>query len=113
MGGVSNSSDINRKNGIIPINELSILEKVSKLELSEWSYKEESTRHLGPMAQDFYKAFGLGKNEKTIGTLDADGVALASIQALYQLWQDEKEVNREQNDLIQSLLTRLDKLENK
>lgn len=94
MGGVSNSSDINRKEAILPIDELEILEKVSELELSEWSYKDASDiRHLGPMAQDFYEQFGLGESEKTIGTLDADGVALASIQALYQLWQDEKKRN--------------------
>ena len=37
---------------------------------------------MGPMAQDFRAAFGLGVNEKTIVTVDADGVALAAIQGL-------------------------------
>lgn len=37
------------------------------------------------MAQDFYAAFGLGESEKHIGTIDADGVALAAIQGLYQI----------------------------
>ncbi len=41
-------------------------------------------RHLGPTAEDFYAAFGLG-SDAGIGTVDADGVALATIQALYQL----------------------------
>jgi hypothetical protein len=36
------------------------------------------------MAQDFYAAFGLGESETYISTVDADGVALAAIQALYQ-----------------------------
>jgi hypothetical protein len=36
------------------------------------------------MAQDFYTAFGLGDSERHITTIDADGVALASIQALYE-----------------------------
>ena len=34
----------------------------------------------GPMAQDFYAAFGLGNSDKSIGLLDASGVALAAIQ---------------------------------
>ena len=37
------------------------------------------------MAQDFYAAFGVGKDDKHITTIDADGVALAAIQGLYQL----------------------------
>jgi len=34
------------------------------------------------MAQDFRAAFGLGENDPTITTVDADGVALAAIQGL-------------------------------
>ena len=34
------------------------------------------------MAQDFKKAFGLGKDERRIAALDADGVSLAAIQGL-------------------------------
>jgi len=113
MGGVSNSSDIDRKEAIIPIDELGVLEKVAELELSEWSYKDAShIRHLGPIAQDFYKAFGLGKNEKTIGTLDADGVALASIQALYKLWQDEKVRNDRLEQRVDELYEKMEESSN-
>ncbi len=41
------------------------------------------------MAQDFYAAFGLGQDELHISTVDADGVALAAIQGLYQLSQEQ------------------------
>jgi len=41
------------------------------------------------MAQDFYAAFDLGEDDKHISTIDLDGVALASIQALYQAQQDQ------------------------
>jgi hypothetical protein len=34
------------------------------------------------MAQDFHAAFGLGESDRTITTVDADGVALAAIQGL-------------------------------
>ena len=43
-----------------------------------------SDGHLGPLAQDFYAAFGVGPDERHIATVDADGVALAAIQGLNQ-----------------------------
>ncbi len=56
----------------------------TRLPISKWSYKVEdgSVRHIGPMAQDFAAAFGLGSDDRSIGTVDADGVALAAMQAL-------------------------------
>ena len=52
--------------------------------ITSWTYKIEvdSVRHIGPMAQDFHAAFGLGDDEKTISTVDADGVSLAGVKAL-------------------------------
>ena len=57
--------------------------------MQRWRYKEErsGSRHIGPMAQDFHVAFGLGDSERHISTVDADGVALAAIQGLHQLVQ--------------------------
>jgi trimeric autotransporter adhesin len=43
-----------------------------------------NTQHVGPMAQDFHAAFGVGPDDKHIATVDADGVALAAIQGLNQ-----------------------------
>ena len=40
--------------------------------------------HIGPTAQDFSRAFGLGEDNRHITTVDADGVALAAIQGLYR-----------------------------
>src|SRR5262249_24529273 len=40
-------------------------------------------RHMGPMAQDFRAAFGLGEDDTTISVVDEQGVALAAIQGLY------------------------------
>jgi len=45
--------------------------------------------HVGPTAQDFMAAFGLGASERHIGTVDAEGVALAAIQGLYQMVQEK------------------------
>jgi len=50
--------------------------------VSEWSYIGEDARHIGPMAQDFAAAFGLGAKNTSIATRDIAGVALLAIQAL-------------------------------
>jgi hypothetical protein len=50
-----------------------------------WSHNPDGVDvdHVGPMAQDFYEAFGLGRDETKISSLDPSGVALAAIQALH------------------------------
>jgi hypothetical protein len=76
-------SDRNAKENIRPIEPAAILEKVVALPISTWTFKQEPNgTHLGPMAQDFHAAFGLGNTDTGIMTVDADGVALAAIQAL-------------------------------
>jgi hypothetical protein len=37
---------------------------------------------MGPMAEDFRKAFGLGKDDNTIFNIDAAGTAMSAIKAL-------------------------------
>ena len=44
---------------------------------------------MGPMGQDFSAAFGIGEEETRITTIDADGVALAAIQGLYEVVQEK------------------------
>ena len=61
------------------------------LPMAYWRYKteEKGVRHLGPMAEDFHAAFGLGPDDQGIPLLDAGGVALAAIQGL-KAEQDER-----------------------
>ena len=62
-----------------------MLDKVSNLPISEWSYvSEHGVRHVGPMAQDFYAAFNVGEDDRHITSIDEDGVALAAIKALHR-----------------------------
>ncbi len=76
-------SDRNAKENIAPVEPSAILEKVVALPISTWSFKQEPNgTHIGPMAQDFHAAFGFGNTDTGIMTVDADGVALAAIQAL-------------------------------
>jgi hypothetical protein len=79
-------SDRALKRGFESVDQNQVLERLAALPLSRWSYHTEGTQtlHLGPMAQDFKQAFGLGASDRTISKVDADGVAFAAIQALYQ-----------------------------
>jgi hypothetical protein len=86
-GALNPPSDRNAKRDFAPANSRAVLEKVVDLALSHWTYKgdEMGSRHLGPTAQDFRAAFGLGSDDKHIATVDADGVALAAIQGLHAM----------------------------
>jgi len=105
-GGLTNGSDRNRKENITPVDTTQILEKVAALPISHWNYNDDPSRrpHIGTMAQDFHAAFRLGKDDRHISTIDADGVALAAIQAL----KAENDVLKKQNATI---LKRLEALE--
>jgi len=84
-GTLTQNSDVNRKTNITPVDPAEVLNRVAELPISTWAYKEDDqVKHLGPMAQDFYKQFGLGNSERRIATIDTSGVALAAIQGLKQ-----------------------------
>jgi hypothetical protein len=83
----STISDRNAKEGFESVDARTVLAAVARLPIERWSYKGETVRHLGPMAQDFAAAFGLGADDRHIFTLDAAGVALAAIQGLHALAQ--------------------------
>ncbi|MGI5171789.1 tail fiber domain-containing protein [Spirillospora sp. CA-253888] len=70
--------------GSAPVNGHDVLAKVADLPISTWRYlwEPEHVRHLGPMAQDWNAAFGLGEHDFRIEPVDASGVALVAIQAL-------------------------------
>jgi hypothetical protein len=77
-------SDRRKKHRFEAVSGEEVLAKLRQLPITRWSYKAESgsVRHLGPMAQDFRRLFGLGRDSVSIGSVDADGVALAGVQAL-------------------------------
>ncbi|NTX07799.1 MULTISPECIES: tail fiber domain-containing protein [unclassified Myxococcus] len=83
-GVFSCTSDRHQKEDFRRIDGEQLLAKVARLPVESWRYKEEASgvRHLGPVAQDFRAAFGLGVDDTSIGMLDIDGVNMAAIQAL-------------------------------
>lgn len=85
--GVTLVSDRNAKANFKAVNTQTVLDKVTRLTISRWNYKSDAAevQHIGPMAQDFYAAFGLnGSDDKHISAVDVQGVALAAIQGLNQ-----------------------------
>lgn len=78
-------SDKNAKKDFAAVNTESVLDKLAAIPIERWRYKwegEQATLNIGPMAQDFKAAFYPGRDDKSITTLEFDGVELAAIQGL-------------------------------
>jgi hypothetical protein len=105
-GSWTTLSDRNAKENFKSVDGTEVLERLAQIPIQTWNYKsqDDSIRHLGPMAQDFKAAFGIGETDTGISAVDADGVALAAIQGLNQKLQ-QKETE------IAELKARLEKLE--
>jgi hypothetical protein len=96
-GNVTTSGTVNgvssraMKTGIEPLDPKATLSRVAALPMSTWSYTADGIgiRHLGPMSEDFYAAFGLGVDDKHISFTDSAGVALAAVQGLNQVVQEK------------------------
>lgn len=101
-GTWTNSSDANRKENFTAIDRAALLEQLANLPITRWNYRTEgeTVQHIGPTAQDFAAAFGLGSDERTISTVDPSGVALAAIQELLRMNQDLQRANA---DLAQQI----------
>ena len=86
------TSDRNAKSNFAAVNPRSVLSRLATIPIQTWNFKSqpESVRHMGPMAQDFRAAFNLGRDDKHISALDAQGVTMAAIQGLYQLMQEKE-----------------------
>ena len=86
------------------VDPRAVLEKLASVPIATWKWKNEDARHrhMGPMAQDFYAAFGLGADGTHIVTVDADGVALAAIQGL------NAKVEKQQREIAELRRTLLD-----
>ncbi len=103
-----------------PVDAQALLARLAQLPITIWRTQDASTHHVGPMAEDFNQLVeGLGgENAASINSLDADGVALAAIQGLYQLIQEQadqiEQLERDNADLqaeLDDLRLRIEALE--
>ncbi len=106
-----NSSDRALKENFRKVNNDEIIDRLAELEINEWNYKKDGRdiRHIGPTSQDFYRLFGLGHDDKSIATVDPDGIALAAIQALYRT-SLELQQKTDRIEELEDRITRLEKL---
>ncbi len=110
-GTLTQNSDRNSKENFRDLDHKALLQKIASLDITEWNFKYENDaiRHIGPMAQDFHKIFGLGEREDGIAPLDTSGVALAAVQGLQKELADRDRRIGE----LESRLERLDALTQK
>jgi hypothetical protein len=79
QGTLTELSDVNAKENFLDLEGTEVLAKLA-------------VRHIGPMAQDFHAAFGLGADEKHIAPKDLASVALVGVKALKSALEKEIEV---------------------
>lgn len=89
-------SDRALKTNFGSVDAADMLQRVRELPISTWNYTSDdaSVRHIGPMAQDFAAAFGVGVDDRHIHPIDGQGVALAAIQGLVAELERLREENR-------------------
>jgi hypothetical protein len=112
-GYLHEGSDVNSKEGFATVDGQDVLARLDGVSISTWSFKasEDGARHMGPMAQDFYAAYGLGSDDKHISALDVGGVALAAIQSLNVVVKEKDaqiQALQEQNTELETRLTALE-----
>ncbi|MEO6404574.1 MAG: tail fiber domain-containing protein, partial [Ferruginibacter sp.] len=112
-------SDVRFKENFIPVDGEKFLKSIANMPQYTWNYKTQDPktfRHYGPMAQDFYKAFGRDKLgeigcDTTINQQDFLGVSLIAIQALEKrttILQQENDALKEKNELLEERLIKLE-----
>lgn len=107
-GALISASSREIKNNILPVDRQSVLDRVIALPINSWSYKkEQGVTHIGPMAEDFYRSFGLGSTKKGIAAVDTGGVALAAIQGMKEENDTEIALLKAENVALQSELAQL------
>ena len=108
-GAWQTRSDRRSKRDLRPVDAREVLRRLAAMPVSTWSWRTQDAgiRHMGPTAQDFRGAFGLGQGRRTISTVDADGVALAAIQGLNRKLGAERAQRRELERRIARLERRL------
>ncbi|MCW3082663.1 MAG: hypothetical protein JWP12_29 [Bacteroidetes bacterium] len=110
-GAWSTLSDRRMKENFQTVDAAEILRKIAAMPITNWNYKtqDKNIRHIGPMAQDFYKAFGVGESDTTITSVDIDGINMVAIQALIE---KTNELNKKAEE-VEELKAMIKKLKDK
>jgi len=121
----TNSSDKTKKENFQPVDGEEVLGKIRGFELTSWNFighDPKEFRHYGPMAQDFFAAFGhdgVGQigTETTINSGDLAGILMIAVQALEKRTAELKQKEAQIAELtakqayFEALAARLEALE--
>jgi hypothetical protein len=111
-GGVwTDISSRSKKEDFQELDGAQVLDKIENMPVTRWKFKGTEERHISPVAQDFYQVFncgtGIPEDDSTaIAAMDLAGVSLVAIQELTR-------IIKEQQEQIEALKTKLEKLESK
>jgi hypothetical protein len=86
------SSDRNLKEHFTAVDRGAVLDRLDAMPVFYYQMKHSKSpiRYLGPTAQDFKAAFGLGDSDTTIASGNEAGVTIAATQALYRKLKDDE-----------------------
>ncbi len=112
--GLTVVSDSAAKENFYPVDGEEVLDKLEDLNVQSWNYKGHDParfRHYGPVAQEFYEAFGddgVGQvgSPTTINSQDVDGLLLIAVRTLAKKNEALERSARE----VKSLKAELDEL---
>lgn len=111
-GTLFQASDRNIKENFKTVDTRAVLEKVAAMPITTWNYKgdERHVPYMGPVAQDFHAAFGLGDKDTIIHGINVDGVTLAAVQGLNSKLESELKGRDEKIATLEARLVELEKL---
>jgi hypothetical protein len=85
------------------------LDGVVSLDIRTWELDHQAEgRHMGPMAGEFRETFGLGSDEDSIASVDADGVLFAAVQALDDELEDKEAQLEDQRSQLEDQRAHID-----
>ena len=102
--GVVYPSSRSLKDGFQAVDGRDVLARLAAMPVSEWRYKSDpASRHIGPVAEDFHSAFGLGAEGIGLNVGDVAGVTIAAVQGLWLELRDQKAAAQEQEKTLAEL----------
>jgi hypothetical protein len=107
-----NASDRNVKENFEAVSNAEILEKLVAMPITKWNFKksDETVKYVGPMAQDFHAAFGLGgSNERVIHATNAQGITMAALQGLNTKVEDKSKALEAKLDALEARIVLLER----
>lgn len=89
-GALTQNSSRAVKTDIEPVDDREMLRRIVKLPVYKWKYEADETKQpqVGPMAEDFHEAIGIGDG-RHIALGSVSGVSIAAIRGLNEVLEEK------------------------